>query len=392
VGLTEGTCNYSLSAPKIGAFTAVAPVKYSTVFYAGDNVTTQSYPVAVSMVSPRSIAMTTDLLTLRGVSSAGLPVTYTTTNAAVCWADAAGKLHLASAGTCSVTASSTGPGFKTSSSAPVTFEVTKVNQVLTYTAPGEVIPGSSPERRAQAATDSDTGFQLSATLSSGLTPTFVSLDPTICSVEEDGSVTWEDEIPAAPATRDCRVSISAPGDAAYNALPERVVTVTARHSNVVWDPKSGPVPEKPVFMSVPRTGGKIQSGANGFTIKPTKNTVEVKPFSTGLYIGKITSVIRIPYQVTVKGVVQDKVQTCTTNFGILKKIPANKKPLAKKLFTNSITCKLNKDAFAYYKTGVPMNITATVTRYRVWPTTMKAKTPRGKVITPRVVVWNLTVG
>lgn len=392
VGLTEGTCNYSLSGPKIGAFTAVAPVKYSTVFYAGENVTTQNFPVAVSVGNPRTIVMTTDLLPLRGVSSAGLPVTYNTSNAAVCWADASGMLHLASAGTCSVTASSGGPGFKTSSSSPVIFEVTKANQTLTFTAPGEVIPGSSPERRAQAATDSDTGFLLSATLSSGLTPTFVSLDPSICSVEEDGSVTWENEIPAAPATRDCRVSISAPGDAAYNALPERVVTITARHSNVVWDPKSGPVPEKPVFMSVPRTGGKVQSGANGFTVTTKNNTVEVKPFSTGLYIGKITSVIRIPYQVTVNGVVQDKVQTCTTNFGILKKIPANKKPLAKKLFTNSITCKLNKDAFAYFKTGVPMNITATVTRFRLWPTTMQAKTPSGKVITPRVVVWNLTVG
>jgi hypothetical protein len=96
--------------------------------------------------------------------------------------------------------------------------------------------------------------------------------------------------------------------------------------------------------------------------------------------------------VNVAGVVQEKVQTCTTNFGILKKIPANKKPMAHKTFTNSIKCSLNKDAFAYFQTGASMKITATVTRFRVYPTTLKAVTPKGKRIPSKTVTWNLTVG
>ena len=153
------------------------------------------------------------------------------------------------------------------------------------------------------------------------------------------------------------------------------------------------VSEKPVFASVPRTGGRVASGPDTFAVTVKSNTVEVQPFSRGLYIGPITATVTIPYKVLVNGVYVDKSQTCTTKFGVQKAIAANKNPMAMKQFTNSMKCALNKDAFAWFKAGNSLDITAKVVRIRLYPTTLKPFDPKQKrPIAPKQVIWHLMVG
>jgi hypothetical protein len=390
-GLAAGNCVYTLSSPAVGAFTAVAPVKFTSVFYAGDNVTTQSYPVAVAD-APHSIVMSSEVITLLGASSANQPVTYTTTNPAVCWADANGFMHLAGAGVCTFSAVSGGGAYTVSTSAPLSFTITKASQVATYVAPGEIIPGTSPVKRAPEATDNPAGFALQYSLNSGLTPVYTSLDPNNCSVDPDGTVTWQVDVKAEPNKNTCRVTVSEPGNAAYNALPLETLTITAKPSSVPYVPGT-PISEKPVFTSLPRTGGKASAGPDTFAVTVKNNTVEVQPFSKGLYIGPITANVSVPYKALVNGIWVDKTQTCTTKFGVQKAIAANKNPMALKQFTNSIKCALNKEAFAWFKAGNSLDITAKVLRTRLYPTTLKPFDPKLKrPIAPKTVTWHLQVG
>jgi hypothetical protein len=66
--------------------------------------------------------------------------------------------------------------------------------------------------------------------------------------------------------------------------------------------------------------------------------------------------------------------------------------LAAKNFTNSVTCKLNADAVAFFKSGGQLKANAEVFRDRRWPTTYKAAKPNGEKILPRTVNWVLKVG
>jgi hypothetical protein len=229
-------------------------------------------------------------------------------------------------------------------------------------------------------------------LNSGLTPVYTSLDPDNCSVDPDGTVTWQVDVKTEPTKNTCRVTVSEPGNTAYNALPLQTLTLTAKPSTVPYVPGT-PISEKPVFTSLPRTGGKASAGPDTFAVTVKNNTVEVQPFSKGLYIGPITATVSIPYKALVNGVWVDQTQTCTTKFGVQKAIAANKNPMALKQFTNSMKCALNKDAFAWFKAGNSLDITAKVLRTRLYPTTLKPFDPKLKrPIAPKAVTWHLQVG
>ena len=66
--------------------------------------------------------------------------------------------------------------------------------------------------------------------------------------------------------------------------------------------------------------------------------------------------------------------------------------LAPKKFENSVTCTLNKDAYAYFVSGAPIKAVADVTRDRRWPTTYAKAKPNGTPIVPAKVRWNLSIG
>jgi len=419
-GLKAGICNYTVAGPAIGAFNALAAKPYRTRFVQAANVTTMPFPTGVSSADPRTIAISDELIGLEGVSSADLDVSYSTANPLICWVDSDGLLHLESVGSCSVVASSGGGDYVLSSSGARVFTITKSAQILNFTAPGEVIPESDPEEFAPSATTDPLGFKLATSLSSGMEPVFRSLDPEICTVEDNGTVTWNGDLSATPAQDTCRVGISHPGNASYEAVPEQIKSIRAIKAETETAPPGGVLTEPGVKMSLPRTGGKVSKGGISFDVGITSKTFIVKPQSKGIYIGPITANIIITYQ---KGGVA-KTQSCFTGFGITakdskgksildinKETPASVKAVTKlylampkfktgnkagyydsKVFTNSASCKLNPEAFEFFKSGGVITAKAVVVRDRRWPTTYQRAKPNGSPIYPTTVVWNLAVG
>jgi hypothetical protein len=419
-GLKAGICNYTVGGPAIGAFNALAARPFRTTFTQAANETTMPFPAGVSPADPRVITISDELVELEGASSADLDVRYSTANPLVCWVDSEGLLHLQSVGICSVVATSGGGEYVLSASEPRVFTIQKSGQTLTFTAPGEVIPDSDPEETAPEATSDALGFKLSATLSSGLDPVYRSLDPAICIVEEDGTVTWSGDMDATPAQDTCRVGISSPGTASYDAVPEQIKTIRAVKPAAEIPPVGGSVKETPVTKKLPRTGGTVSKGPLSFNVGITSKTFVVKPQSKGMLIGPITANIIITYEV--KGL--SKTQNCATTFGIAAKdskgkpitdpsketkasVKAVLAPYLKmpkfgsgskkgwydaKVFTNSASCTLNSEAFAFFKAGGVITAKAEVYRDRRWPTTYLRKYENGKPIYPTTVMWNLSIG
>ncbi len=404
------------------------------VIKAGTNKTTLNLPVAIAggtLITDTKFDLTSPAA---GASSMNLPVTYSVTATSItsCFIDADKKLNIIGTGVCGVTATSGTAAAKNVSSATQSFNVLKRSQILTVTAPGEVIPGSDPEETAEEANDDPAGFRISATLDSGLDPVYTVVpaknpngkdrDPN-CAVDESGSVTWlydQTLAPTAPGYdvngNKCRVAISHPGDRNYGAVETQFLDLVAEHVTPA-PPSDDDNIEPSVEMGLPRTGGTAYKGGVGFTVKVTPTGVTVQPISKGLYIGPITANISVEYK-------KDNVtqtQTCSTSFGIAlrdskKKVITNPaletkaaiaaitKPyrampkggpkgyLAAKNFTNSVTCVLGKDAVAFFKAGGQLKANAEVLRDRRWPTTYKASKPNGEVIAPRTVNWVLKVG
>lgn len=304
--------------------------------------------------------------------------------------------------------------------------------MLTVTAPGEVIAGSDPEATADEATDDPAGFKISASLSSELDPVFTVIpaknpngsdrDPN-CTVDETGTVSWlYDMLLTATSPgydvngNKCRVAISHQGDRNYGAVETQYLDLSVVHVTpaAVSDDDGE---EPPVSIGLPRTGGSVMKGGNGFSVKVTPTGVTVQPKSVGKWIGPITADIKIDN--CKNG--ETLSQSCFTAFGIAIKdskgkivtnpaletkaaiaaltksyraMPKNgpKGYLAPKVFSNSITCALNKDAVAFFKSGGQIKATAVVIRDRRWPTTYKRQKLTGEAITPTIVNWNLTVG
>jgi hypothetical protein len=364
VALAVGTCNYSIASPANAGYQAFAPKAYSTVIGKGDNLTTFTLPAGFTTANT---PITATAYPLTSSSSAGLPVANKAAPESVCYVDGDGLLHLVGLGACTITSTSGNASFATSAVA-TTFQVTKAAQTFSFVAPGDPVPGVTPVVYAPAATDADTGFTLNASVSSGLPLTYTSLDPTICEVDEDGRVTWIPNVALKPTQNVCRVSITQPGNANYQALPAQTITLTATH--VVSKPPAGGVLTEPeVSGSLGRNGGKANFGGSGFGVKVTPTSVSITPFSTGILIGKKTVTLTIPYKVLVKGVLVTKSQKCTTIYGTNTKIPASKGGMKGKTFTATVSCKLSADAFKWFKAGNPIKFTAKVVSDRRWPTT-----------------------
>ena len=157
----------------------------------GSNLTTLPLPVGIT----DGMQMTTSTYPLAGTSSAKLPVTYTSSTPKVCTVDSAKKtMKMVNEGTCTITASS-GTGAKLSKAAQ-SFTITKLPQTVSIVAPGQLIPGGL--LTAPMPTDDPNGFKLYANATSGLTPTYESLDPNICSIDVNGLVIWDADLTITP--------------------------------------------------------------------------------------------------------------------------------------------------------------------------------------------------
>ena len=246
-------------------------------------------------------------------------------------------------------------------------------QTFSFVQPGAAIPGTT--QNAEPATDKPTGFHLVAAASSGLPLTYVSRNPEICDVDENGVVTWIGN-PATAGQNTCDIAVTQAGDANYEALPEQVVHLTA---TAFIGPKPAPgsavtEPEQKVTLSA--KGGTLKSGSESVGIKITSTGVQLNVVSLSVLTGQLTSTYTIPYTYKdKKGKVTNTKQVCTVKFGITKALPiataAQKKIAYSPKQYKSATCALNKDAFAYFKAGNALVITQLLTKDFHWPTTFK---------------------
>ena len=415
-----GTGSLSVTLYDSDQITASQVIPYSVL---DKNVTSLSLPVDLSGAGV-TITPTPFDLTGRGNDTLGLPVTYGTDTPSTCYVDSNNQLFLISAGPCIVSATSgVGP---TLSKATRTFAILKANQIITVPANAELKlldpAGTVSQTKAQI-TDSPYGFQINATVSSGLPLNFAVDAPATgeanCSVDENGVVSWLSDLtvnPVPESSKYCDVTISQPGDAGYNPISAagatRLRLGPATHANVEL-PAGFTQTEAPVTKGLPRTGGNIYKGGVGFTvaINAKKKTFTLKPFSIGQLVGPITATVEIKYKLN--GV--DATQICVTSkfgdfaksdsakdisaltgkYSKMPKFGSAKKPgwYDKKNFTNALTCSLNKDASNYFFTlGQPVTAIAKVTRDRRWPTTYLARYPNGSPIVPKTVNWTLKVG
>jgi hypothetical protein len=88
------------------------------------------------------------------------------------------------------------------------------------------------------------------------------------------------------------------------------------------------------------------------------------------------------------------VKAATKPYLAMPKYKTGNKPgyLDAKVFTNSASCTLNKEAFDFFKAGGVITAKAVVVRDRRWPTTYKRAKPNGTPIYPTTVVWDLKIG
>ena len=413
----------------------------------GSNLTTLPLPVGIT----DGMQMTASTYPLAGTSSAKLPVTYTSSTPKVCTVDSAKKtMKMVNEGTCTITASS-GTGAKLSKAAQ-SFTITKLPQTVSIVAPGQLIPGGL--LTAPMPTDDPNGFKLYANATSGLTPTYESLDPNICSIDVNGLVTWDADLTITPRVESdfsCRVKVTQPGNTTYSAAPPQTITLVATHVEPPA-PEGGVAKEPAQSASLPAAGGTTPLlGGTGFKVivDSKKKTVTVQPMSKGRWIGPIYADITIKH--LPKGSTTPYVQTCKRNyFGIaiydskkamvtpplggdnmvVPELPTHKaavtalikqyQAMTGKFATTKIvkgkkvvspgyldwkplfgqtTCVLDAKTYAAWKSGIQIEAKATVTRDRRWPTTYakyksydwKNKSNNG-LIFPTVVEWNLKIG
>jgi hypothetical protein len=393
VGLTPGTCNYTVSAPATAAYTALAPKAYSTTIAKGTNQTTFTLPAQLS--SP-TVEITGNGIPLSATSSRGIAVTYTAAPEANCFVDSQGVLHLLKLGDCSVTATSGDANFETSA-VTKTFTIAKATQTLAFVAPGADIPLSMPLAKAPIASNDPNGFKLIATTNSGLPLTYTSLNPTVCEVDSDGIVSWLADLKGHPTDvkyNTCNVKITQAGDANFTAIAPFTATLVAVPVKATVPP-GGVITEPVITKALPRTSSKAVFGSDGFDVKVTPSTITVSPFSKGIWIGPITATVNVSYKVAGA----DKVQKCIVKFGVLKKLTKAQGAFKMKSFTTKLTCAFNKDAYAYFKAGNAIKVNAVVIRDRRWPTTYLTKfgteagaSRQGEKIYPTKRIFDLSIG
>lgn len=448
-GLGTGYGSYKLTTVIVDANGAYDMVTFTfNIVKPGTNITSLTLPDSIA----NGTLITENQFTLAGTSSKKLPVTYTVSTPKICEIDkTTKKLKLLDAGKCSVTASS-GTGALLSKDTKE-FTISKLPQVITVIAPGALVPGTLQE--APMPTDDPAGFQLYASVDTGLTLVYTSLDENICSVDANGLVTWDADLTSLPkveADFHCRISVSQPGDFTHGAAPAQVITLDATHVEPPA-PEGGIAKEPAQTAALPAKGGSTpMKGGNSFVVKvdTTKKVITVSPLSKGRWIGPIYADIKISY--TPKGSTVEETQICARNyFGIAAIDPKTKKMLTPalggdmtvvpenatnakdvaalikkyqamqgkyavtkivkgkkvvlpgyldyKYFTGEATCVLNAKAYAAWKSGVQIKAVATVTRDRRWPTSYtryksfdwKNKVNNGTIY-PTVVDWVITVG
>ncbi len=191
----------------------------------------------ITFPNPGPKNLTQSPVTVAPTASSGLPVTLSSTTAAVCSVDGY-VITLLAAGTCSITA--TQPGnltYRPANPITRTFAVSQATQTITFTNPGNKTMAQSP-------------VTVAPTASSGLPVTLASTTTAICSVSAF-TVTL-----LGPGT--CTLTATQPGDAAYRpANPvTRSFTVSKVNQTITFvKPPNATLLDSPVTVAPTASSG-----------------------------------------------------------------------------------------------------------------------------------------
>ena len=198
-----GTCSVVASQSGDADTNAAAPITRTF------NVTPAAQTISFAALPGKSV--TDPAFDVVATASSGLVVTFTTNTTSVCTSGGTNgaTIALISSGTCTVEADQPGnASFAAADAAFQSFTVSKVDQTITFAAPGSRSLAQSP-------------VPLTATASSGLAVTFTSQLPAVCTVLGT-NVTLV-------AVGTCTIQADQPGNGTYNAAPaiQQAFTVTA---------------------------------------------------------------------------------------------------------------------------------------------------------------------
>jgi hypothetical protein len=196
--VATGTCTVTARQP--GDSNHFAAVDVAQSFTVGNGKADQT----ITFGSIAAKTMNQSPVTISAAASSGLPVTFTTTTTAVCTAGGRNGINvqLLAPGVCTVRADQGGNvAYNPAPSVTQSFTVTKADQVITFASLSDRALSASP-------------FVVSATASSGLSVTFTSTTPAVCTSSGKNGATIK-----LVARGTCTVRANQQGTAVYNPAP-----------------------------------------------------------------------------------------------------------------------------------------------------------------------------
>ena len=272
-----GSNGTTITFVTIGSCTVVADQAGNGNFNAAPTVS-RSFNIAkgnqtISFANPGSKTFDQGPLTVSATASSGLTVTFTTTTAAVCTAGGTNgaTITFVTVGNCTVRADQAGNTvFNAAPSVNQTFAITKGNQTISFGALADKTLVQSP-------------VTVSATASSGLTVTFTSATPAVCTSSGVNGATI-----TLLTTGTCTVNANQAGNANWNAAPQvsqsftvskasQTITVTtAAPGSAVFGQTFGvaATASSGLPVSITTTGGCTGAGSGSATITMTSASTQ----------------------------------------------------------------------------------------------------------------------
>jgi hypothetical protein len=254
VTLLSGGADCTIQASQAGNIDYKAATTVTASFLVHvehQTITFATLPARTYGVSPFGISAT---------ASSGLPVSFASTTTSVCTVSGS-TVTLVEVGTCTIKATQAGNNqYAVAAAVSQSFAVNKAAQTITFTPPATQTYGAAP-------------FALTATASSGLTVSFASTTPTVCTVS--GST-----VTLLSGGADCTIQASQAGNIDYKAA----TTVTGsflvhvEHQTITFvGPPSTPLSAGSVSLSATASSGlavSFTSTTTGVcTVSGTKATL-----------------------------------------------------------------------------------------------------------------------
>ncbi len=266
-----GTC--SITASQAGSATIAAAPNVVQSF----TVAPASQSISFGLIASAPVMYGTLPIGLSATATSGLPITFASGSPSVCTVTAA-TVTIISVGTCTVTASQAGNNsFNAATDISQSFTVIQGAQTIAFGALGNVAAGSAP-------------FPVGATASSGLTVTFTSNSPSVCSVS--GNLLT----PRAPGT--CSITATQNGSNLYSSATPVTQTFSVTATLAITTPSLSSAILNQAYGPV---GLAATGGAGGLTWTVVAGSLPsgMSLSSTGTLGGTPTSTGSFPFSVKV---------------------------------------------------------------------------------------------